>query len=246
MPSNSNRAGHPNYHTEPDEIAALKHRLTIHRRNLYELEEQKAKHGLDVPLRIINEIAEQEEAIAQIEVRLAELERTTSVQEPLAPSISKKMWLPRVWWVPIIVVLIGLIGVIITSKGIIPPVKLTPTAILTETLTATPSFTHTPTRTETSTATPIATRTPTLAPTPTPSYIIEFEADQTVVNPGEWVTLRWHAENVQAVYLDWKGGAGAPGTGQDTRQIWETTDHTLSVVLQNGETVTRTITITVR
>jgi hypothetical protein len=114
--------------------------------------------------------------------------------------------------------------------------------------TSTPTSIHTPTGAETPVDTPAATNTPTLTPSPTPSYIIEFRADKTVVNPGEWVIFRWHVENVQAVYLDWKGGVGAPGEGWDSRQMWETTDpdHTLRVVLQNGETVTRTITITVR
>ena len=100
--------------------------------------------------------------------------------------------------------------------------------------------------TPTATPTPIPTRTRAPTATPTPSYIIEFEVDKTVAVPGEWITLRWHVENAQAVYLDWKGGAGAAGTGQESRQVWETTDHTLRVVLQNGETVTRTITITVK
>ncbi len=59
---------------DSEEIDALQCRLTIHRRNLYRLEEQKAKYGFDVPLRILNEIAEQEEAIAQIEARRAERE----------------------------------------------------------------------------------------------------------------------------------------------------------------------------
>jgi hypothetical protein len=59
---------------DPEEITALKRRLAVHRRNLYTLEEQKAKYGLDVPLRIINEIAEQKAAIAQLEARLEELE----------------------------------------------------------------------------------------------------------------------------------------------------------------------------
>ena len=296
---------------------------------------------------------------------------TAGKQAEQLPSKLKKLWLPSVWWVPIIVALIGLIGVIITSKGIIPPIRdtsfgyqvrvqakdtgeyipnakvtievsgqapldgitdsnglarifisssragkpgrliveaagykrymqnidltmgtlpdvvqlermsaaiLTPIAIPTETLTATspvtctptpigilatpslrstptptltetpiatPTATCTPTRIEAPTATPTATDTPALTPTSTPSYTIEFRASKTVVNPGEWVILRWHVENVQAVYLDWKGGVGAPGEGWDSRQIWETTDHTLRVVLRNGETVTRTIIVTV-
>jgi len=141
-----------------------------------------------------------------------------------------------------------------------PTLTLTP--VTTNTSTSTPTLTHTPTRTEPPTDTPVstctptqakiptaiptATDTPTLAPTQTLSYTIEFRASKTVVNPGEWVRFDWHVENVQAVYLDWKGGAGVPGEGWDSRPIWETTDHTLRVVLQNGETVTRTITVTVR
>jgi tetratricopeptide (TPR) repeat protein len=127
-----------------------------------------------------------------------------------------------------------------------PTSTATPTATHTPTSTATPTATHTLTPTETSTITPPATRIPTLTPTPTPLYIIKFEPDKMVISPGEWVTLRWRVENVQAVYLDWKGGAGAPGIGEDTMQMWETADHTLRVVLKNGETVTRTITITVQ
>ena len=124
-----------------------------------------------------------------------------------------------------------------------PIPTLTPTATPAEAL---PTATYTLTPTETSTITPTATRTPTLTPTPTLSYTIEFRASKTVVDPGEWVRFDWHVENVQAVYLDWKGGVGAPGEGWDSRQMWKTADHTLRVVLKNGETVTRTITIAVR
>jgi hypothetical protein len=144
-------------------------------------------------------------------------------------------------------------------------VTLTPTAILTKAPPAIPTatdapaplgilttpsltFTYTPTRTETPATTPTAKDISTLTPTATPFYTIEFRASKTVVDPGEWVTFRWCVKNVQAVYLDWKGGVGAPGEGWDSRQMWETTDpdHTLRVVLKNGETVTRTITIAVR
>jgi hypothetical protein len=141
-----------------------------------------------------------------------------------------------------------------------PTLTLTP--ITTNTSTSTPTFTHTPARAETPTDTPVftytptqapiptaiptTTDTPTLAPTQTLLCTIEFRASKTIVNPGEWVVFRWHVENVQAVYLDWKGGVGAPGDGWDSRPIWETTDHTLRVVLKSGETVTRTITVTVR
>jgi hypothetical protein len=121
-----------------------------------------------------------------------------------------------------------------------------PTSTVPPTPTATPTPIPTRTRAPTATPTPTPTRTRAPAATPTPSYIIEFEADKTVADPGEWITLRWHVENAQAVYLDWKGGAGAAGSGLESRQVWETTDHTLRVVLQNGETVTRTITIIVK
>jgi hypothetical protein len=128
MQNDSNRVRHSNYHNESDEIAALKDRLTVHRRNLQVLEKQRAQYGsLDVPLRIINAIAEEEKAIAQIEARMAGLSagESQSPQKSPAANLSKKMWLPRVWWVPIIVALIGLAGVIITSDWVTPPPPVT-------------------------------------------------------------------------------------------------------------------------
>jgi len=467
MKSSSNRAGHPNSYTDPDEIGALKRRLTIHRRSLYVLEERRAKYGdLDVPLHIIHEIAEEKENIAQIKARLEELEGGTPVphhidgktqvmesggergvavdeaMEKPAPSlgyffaallaldlilvfvlgwhlfgdqplllsylevvtgilgigleialltvaIQRKWsiteilrWLgtSKPWQATILIVTVDLLVVVLwpqvievissveeplppptqfsyqvwvqagdtgeyiqdavvtievegqapldgiadsngvarifissdhagqpgfllveakgykrytqhidvtmdalpdvvlleRSLGVTPTPTFTPTPhigpstaptltltpITTNTSTSTPTFTHTPTRAETPTDTPVftctptqapiptaiptTTDTPTLAPTQTLSYTIEFRASKTIVNPGEWVIFRWHVENVRAVYLDWKGGAGAPGDGWDSRPIWETTDHTLRVVLQNGETITRTITVNVR
>lgn len=163
MQSSSNRAGHSNSYTDPDEIDALKRQLTIHRRNLYTLQEQKAQYGdLDVPLRITNEIARQEEAIAKIDAQLAELEGSTS-----APQTSPRSFQPdqgwvvrvRVWWhslpaaqqVAIVVALISLLGALAS-----PVVKalwagLTPTkgAMLTPTLTPTSSPTGMPTTTTT-------------------------------------------------------------------------------------------------
>jgi hypothetical protein len=67
------------------EVISLKRQLAIHQRNLRTLEEQKAKYGsLDVPLRIVNEIAEQEEAIARIQARLAQIEG----HAPISPQAS--------------------------------------------------------------------------------------------------------------------------------------------------------------
>jgi hypothetical protein len=112
--------------------------------------------------------------------------------------------------------------VLVMTPEATPTPTATPTATHTPPSTAIPTATHILIPTATSTITPTATRIPTLTPTPKPSYIIEFESDKTVVSPGEWVTLRWRVENVQAVYLDWKGGVGAPGIGEDTMQMWET------------------------
>jgi ADP-ribose pyrophosphatase YjhB (NUDIX family) len=82
MQSDSNQAGHLDYLDPEEEMAALKRRLAIHRRNLNALSEQKAQYGLDVPLRIINGIGEQEQAIANVQARLKELE---SLVPPTAP-----------------------------------------------------------------------------------------------------------------------------------------------------------------
>jgi hypothetical protein len=68
---------------DSDEVISLKRQLAIHQRNLRTLEEQKAKYGsLDVPLRIVNEIAEQEEAIARLQARLAQIEGTAPDASP--------------------------------------------------------------------------------------------------------------------------------------------------------------------
>ena len=167
MQSNGNRAGQSNHlNASPDEIAALERRLAIRRRNLYELEEQKAKYGPDVPLHVINGIADQEEAIAKIEARLAELEGSTS-----APQTSPRSFQPdqgwgvrvRVWWhslpaaqqVAIVVALISLLGALASpvvnelAKALLAGPTPTNGAMLTPTLTPTSSPTGMPTTTTT-------------------------------------------------------------------------------------------------
>jgi hypothetical protein len=54
----------------PDEIPSLRRRLTQYRRNLYRLEEMRAKYGANVPLDILNGMEDAREQIAAIEARL--------------------------------------------------------------------------------------------------------------------------------------------------------------------------------
>jgi hypothetical protein len=51
----------------------LRKRLAIHRKNLSRLEESKARHGLDVPLKLLNEIDLEREEIDRLEQALREL-----------------------------------------------------------------------------------------------------------------------------------------------------------------------------
>jgi len=113
-----------------------------------------------------------------------------------------------------------------------PPTSEPPTA--THTPTATPTATNTPTHT------PTHTPTPTVTNTPTP--VIEFWADPASILPGTTSTLRWHVENVSAIYLD-----GNPVTGPDGSHVVAppaTTIYRLRVVYPGGE-VTREATVTV-
>jgi len=51
----------------------LRKRLAIHRKNLSRLEEHRARHGLDVPLKLLNEIDLEREEIDRLERALKEL-----------------------------------------------------------------------------------------------------------------------------------------------------------------------------
>ncbi len=78
-------------------------------------------------------------------------------------------------------------------------------------------------------------------PTPVGPYI-NFVADRTTINLRECVTLSWAVENVREVYYQGQGV-----TGQGSRQECPPYNmtYTLTVVLQNGERVSRSIPITV-
>ena len=70
-----------------DEIESLRRQLEIHRKNLLFLEEQRAKYGLDVPLRLLNQIDDETLRIAELEHALAR----TEAEEPLPPKPSVKI-----------------------------------------------------------------------------------------------------------------------------------------------------------
>lgn len=55
------------------QIESLRKRLTIYQSNLHYLREQQAKYGMDVPLRILNELHSLEDEIARIRSQLAGL-----------------------------------------------------------------------------------------------------------------------------------------------------------------------------
>lgn len=108
----------------------------------------------------------------------------------------------------------------------------------TPTLTPTPSLTPT----STPTPTPTPTSTPTPSPTSTPEPIVEFWADETTIPAGGSTFLRWHVENVLAIYLD-----GAPVTGPDGQQAVSpatTTTYELRATHAGGE-ASKFVTITV-
>jgi serine/threonine protein kinase len=85
----------------------------------------------------------------------------------------------------------------------------------------------------------------TLPPVPTSvlTPAIVFQADRTTVGPGGCTLLSWDVVNVSAVYLN---GEGVPG--QSSRQICpgSTTTYTLVVVLKDGSTTQKSLTITVQ
>ena len=67
--------------TDDEAHTALKRELTIHRRNLYRLREQAAKYGsLNVPLFILSQIDDEEDAIQKVEQELARLKANQGPQ----------------------------------------------------------------------------------------------------------------------------------------------------------------------
>ena len=61
-----------------EQISYLKQRLQIHRKNLEELETRKAKHGINTPLEVINQIDYEQDKIRLIEGELAKRGKSAS------------------------------------------------------------------------------------------------------------------------------------------------------------------------
>ncbi len=85
--------------------------------------------------------------------------------------------------------------------------------------------------------------TPTAMPNAPAAPAVNFQADRTTLNPGGCALLSWNVENVAAVYLN---GEGVPG--QYSRQVCpgSTTTYTLLVVLRDGSTTQKVVTLTVQ
>lgn len=70
--------------------ASLRKQLQIHRQNLAELEKQRAQHGMDVPLKLINEIEYVKAEIAKLEAQLGMVEGwLAGEQERLLQALSR-------------------------------------------------------------------------------------------------------------------------------------------------------------
>ena len=98
-------------------------------------------------------------------------------------------------------------------------------------------------------APPAATPTPPPAPTATPAPEISFWADRTSINQGECTTLRWSVQNVQAVWVYPQGQPfdRFPRTGQGSEVVCptSTTTYEMRVLLHDGSTVFRQVTVAV-
>lgn len=96
------------------DIAQL--RVTLSRR-LQKLKEQKATYGIDTPPHILLEIENIETEIEQLGLKLKEKDDAAEISSHIPPKKIESgkgiVWLRQVWWVPIVVSLIGLGGVII-------------------------------------------------------------------------------------------------------------------------------------
>lgn len=100
------------------------------------------------------------------------------------------------------------------------------------------------------TAIPVATPTPVPAATATPAAQITFTADQTTIDQGQCTTIRWSAQNVQAVWINPSYNnfdqTPRPTTGSQQVCPASTTTYNMRVMLRDGSIVTQSVTITVR
>jgi hypothetical protein len=93
------------------------------------------------------------------------------------------------------------------------------------------------------TATPAALATVTPSATPTGSaYTIRFWADDDSIDQGECTVLRWETSNISQVYYEGKGVVGN-GSSEECPEDDETFE--LKVILRDGSTQVRTVTIEV-
>ncbi len=79
-------------------------------------------------------------------------------------------------------------------------------------------------------------------PSPFPAATVAFYADVTLLTPGQCTTIHWQAKNVSQVALD-NVAVNPSGTKQDCPS--QTAAHVLRVVTLDGQTVQRTLTLTV-
>jgi heat shock protein HslJ len=99
------------------------------------------------------------------------------------------------------------------------------------------------------TARPIPPTATPVPPTATPAAQIAFWADQTNIQQGQCTTLRWSVENVQAVWVYPRGEQyhRFPRTGQGSEAVCppRTTTYEMRVLLRDGSTTFREVTINV-
>jgi len=123
------------------------------------------------------------------------------------------------------------------------PTRVPPTAVPPSTATPPPPPTATPLPPPTATPTPLP------PPTATPSAQISFWADRTNIEQGQCTTLRWSVEHVQAVWVYPQGEQyhRFPRAGQGSEQACpiRTTTREMRVLLRDGATTFREITINV-
>lgn len=103
----------------------IRQQIAAYNRRLQLLKQQQTKMGISVDPKIVIEIEDIEAEIEKLQAELNEQEditqmasqpksNDTSIRPQKARSVKNTIWgLPQVWWVPIVVALIGLIAVII-------------------------------------------------------------------------------------------------------------------------------------
>ena len=73
-------------------LSKLKELLQIHRKNLEELETRKAKHGINTPLEVINQIDYEQDKIRLIEGELAKRGKSGSSRISQIHDLARFLW----------------------------------------------------------------------------------------------------------------------------------------------------------